>query len=62
MGPSVATGGAATKLAAARMAAGAGIAVLLTATDRIDAALAGERVGTWFEPAVRESAGRRFQV
>ena len=47
----VGTGGAATKLAAARMAAEAGIAVLLTATERVEAALAGERVGTWFEPA-----------
>jgi glutamate 5-kinase len=48
----VGTGGAATKLAAARMAAEAGIAVLLTATDRVEAALAGERIGTWFEPGV----------
>jgi glutamate 5-kinase len=48
----VGTGGAATKLAAARMAADAGIAVLLTATDRVEDALAGNRVGTWFE-AVR---------
>jgi glutamate 5-kinase len=46
----VGTGGAATKLAAARMAADHGIAVLLTATDRVESALAGERVGTWFEP------------
>lgn len=47
----VGTGGAATKLAAARMASEAGIAVLLTATDRAAEALAGDRVGTWFEPA-----------
>ncbi|RIX28213.1 glutamate 5-kinase [Amnibacterium setariae] len=47
----VGTGGAATKLAAARMAAEDGIAVLLTATERVEPALAGERVGTWFEPA-----------
>ncbi|WP_375407289.1 glutamate 5-kinase [uncultured Amnibacterium sp.] len=47
----VGTGGAATKLAAARMAADAGIAVLLTATDRVQEALSGERVGTWFEPS-----------
>jgi glutamate 5-kinase len=46
----VGTGGAATKLAAARMAADAGIAVLLTATERVQPALSGERVGTWFEP------------
>ena len=30
--------------------AAAGIAVLLTATDRVEDALAGERVGTWFQP------------
>ncbi|MFD1722211.1 glutamate 5-kinase [Amnibacterium endophyticum] len=46
----VGTGGAVTKLSAARLAADAGIAVLLTATDRVSSALAGERVGTWFEP------------
>ncbi|GAA2754427.1 glutamate 5-kinase [Amnibacterium kyonggiense] len=49
----VGTGGAATKLAAARMAADAGIAVLLTATQRVDDALEGGRVGTWFEPTLR---------
>ncbi|MGT2426767.1 glutamate 5-kinase [Amnibacterium kyonggiense] len=49
----VGTGGAATKLAAARMAADAGIAVLLTATQKVDDALDGARVGTWFEPARR---------
>jgi glutamate 5-kinase len=47
----VGTGGAATKLAAARTAADAGIAVLLTATERVQEALTGDRVGTWFEPA-----------
>lgn len=47
----VGTGGAATKLTAARTAAAAGIAVLLTATDRVGDALAGTRVGTWFQPA-----------
>jgi glutamate 5-kinase len=55
----VGTGGAATKLAAARMAAEAGIAVLLTATERVEAALAGERVGTWFEPGVLEAPLQR---
>jgi glutamate 5-kinase len=48
----VGTGGAATKLAAARTAADAGIAVLLTSTELVEQALAGTRVGTWFEPAV----------
>ena len=52
----VGTGGAATKLAAARMAADAGVAVLLTATEQVDAALTGQRVGTWFEPT-RPAAG-----
>jgi glutamate 5-kinase len=47
----VGTGGAATKLAAARSASAAGIAVLLTATEHVDAALTGQRIGTWFEPA-----------
>ncbi len=47
---SVGTGGAATKVAAARMAAAAGIGVVVTAATRLGAALAGEPVGTWFEP------------
>ena len=52
----VGTGGAATKLTAARMAAEAGVAVLLTATDLVEQALTGERVGTWFEPAPHPAA------
>jgi glutamate 5-kinase len=52
----VGTGGAATKLAAARMAAQDGIAVLLTATERVEDALAGDRVGTWFEPSASRIA------
>ena len=55
----VGTGGAATKLAAARMAADAGIAVLLTATDRVEAALTGARIGTWFAPASSASTPAR---
>ncbi len=47
---SLGTGGAATKVAAARMAAAAGIGVVVTAAARLGAALAGEPVGTWFEP------------
>ena len=50
----VGTGGMVTKIAAARIATGAGIPVILTATDQVDAALAGEPVGTWFR-----STGRR---
>lgn len=49
----VGTGGALTKVSAARHAAEAGSAVLLTSTGLVAAALAGERVGTWFAPAVR---------
>jgi glutamate 5-kinase len=46
----VGTGGAVTKVSAARHAADAGSAVLLTSTAQVAAALAGEPVGTWFAP------------
>ena len=46
---SVGTGGAATKVSAARVAAAAGIAVLVTSADLVDAALRGDEIGTWFE-------------
>ncbi len=46
----VGTGGANTKVKAARLAASAGTAVLVTATGLAAAALRGEQVGTWFEP------------
>ncbi|MGN7189949.1 MULTISPECIES: glutamate 5-kinase [unclassified Curtobacterium] len=49
----VGTGGAATKVAAARLAAEAGTAVLVTATGLVERALAGEQVGTFFHPAPR---------
>ena len=52
----VGTGGAATKLAAARSASDSGIAVLLTGTEHVAAALDGERVGTWFEPSAQQRA------
>jgi len=52
----VGTGGAATKVAAARHAAAAGIAVLLTATEHVARALDGDTVGTWFEPAADAAA------
>lgn len=48
---SVGTGGAVTKVSAARMATQAGIPTLLTATSLIGDVVAGETVGTWFEPA-----------
>ncbi len=47
----VGTGGATTKVAAARLAADAGIPVILTATAQVGEALTGHPVGTWFVPA-----------
>lgn len=47
---SVGTGGAATKVSAARLAAASGIGVLVTSADLVDEALRGEQIGTWFEP------------
>jgi glutamate 5-kinase len=46
----VGTGGAVTKVSAARHAAESGSAVLLTSTGLVRAALNGDPVGTWFEP------------
>jgi len=46
----VGTGGALTKVSAARQAAESGTAVLLTSTALVAQALRGEAVGTWFEP------------
>lgn len=47
---SVGTGGAATKVSAARLAAEAGVGVLVTSADLVGPALAGDDVGTWFAP------------
>ena len=47
---SVGTGGAATKVSAARLAAAAGIGVLVTSADLVGEALSGGAVGTWFAP------------
>ncbi|WP_194411501.1 glutamate 5-kinase [Microbacterium cremeum] len=47
---SVGTGGAATKVSAARLAAASGIGVLVTSADRVGEALAGAEIGTWFQP------------
>ncbi|HTN56613.1 MAG TPA: glutamate 5-kinase [Microbacterium sp.] len=49
---SVGTGGAATKVSAARMAAATGIGVLVTSADLVGRALEGAAIGTWFEPVV----------
>lgn len=46
----VGTGGAATKVSAARLASTAGVGVLVTSADLVASALAGEAVGTWFAP------------
>lgn len=50
---SVGTGGAATKVSAARMAASTGIGVLVTSADLVGKALDGAHIGTWFEPVVQ---------
>jgi glutamate 5-kinase len=47
---SVGTGGAATKVSAAKLAAASGIGVLVTSADLVAAALAGAEIGTWFDP------------
>lgn len=52
----VGTGGAETKVSAARIAAAAGTAVLITATPLVADALAGSEIGTWFEPALDRHA------
>lgn len=47
---SVGTGGAATKVSAARLAAASGIGVLVTSADLVGEALTGADIGTWFQP------------
>ncbi|WP_136706931.1 glutamate 5-kinase [Agromyces sp. H66] len=47
----VGTGGAETKVSAARIAAESGAAVLITATTLVAEALSGREVGTWFDAA-----------
>ncbi|UNK72214.1 glutamate 5-kinase [Microbacterium sp. H1-D42] len=49
---SVGTGGAATKVSAARLAAASGIGVLVTSADLVGKALEGAPIGTWFDPAI----------
>ena len=48
----VGTGGAVTKVSAARLATAAGIPTLVTGTWLVDEALQGQGPGTWFEAAV----------
>lgn len=45
----VGTGGAITKVSAAKLAGENGIAVLLTSAKEVEAALDGKDIGTWFE-------------
>jgi glutamate 5-kinase len=45
----VGTGGAETKVSAAKLANASGIPVLLTSTANVSVALEGQDVGTWFE-------------
>lgn len=47
---SIGTGGAATKVSAARLAAAAGVGVLVTGADLVRDALRGANIGTWFDP------------
>lgn len=47
---SVGTGGAATKVSAARLAAASGVGVLVTSADLVGDALEGRDIGTWFAP------------
>ncbi|KRV46399.1 gamma-glutamyl kinase [Wenjunlia vitaminophila] len=54
----VGVGGMVTKVEAARIAAGAGIPVVLTAASSAADALAGRATGTLFHPTGRRSAGR----
>jgi glutamate 5-kinase len=50
-GSGVGLGGASTKVAAAKLAAEAGIPVLLTEAPRVADALSGVELGTWFQAA-----------
>jgi glutamate 5-kinase len=56
----VGTGGMVTKVEAARIATGFGIPVVLTATALAGSVLAGEEVGTLFQPAEHRPAARLF--
>jgi glutamate 5-kinase len=56
----VGTGGMVTKVEAARIAAGAGVPVVLTAAVHASDALAGGPTGTLFHPTGRRTAGRRL--
>jgi glutamate 5-kinase len=59
-GSAVGTGGMASKLDAARIAASAGVPVLLAAAEDVVPALAGRPVGTAFPATTRRTAARLF--
>ncbi|KXO90601.1 glutamate 5-kinase [Tsukamurella pseudospumae] len=61
-GGALGTGGMASKLSAARLAADAGVPVLLTAAAVADRALDGADVGTVFRPRAVRLSARRFWV
>ena len=56
----VGTGGMATKVEAALMAAGAGVPVVVTSAEQAGPALAGEAVGTLFAAVGRRPSARQF--
>jgi glutamate 5-kinase len=56
----IGTGGMATKVEAAFIAAHAGVPVVVTSTSQAAAALAGEPVGTLFTPMGRRPSARQF--
>jgi glutamate 5-kinase len=56
----VGTGGMVTKVEAARIATGFGIAVVLTSASLAGEAVAGDEVGTLFHPVARRPAARLF--
>lgn len=59
-GGSLGTGGMASKLAAARLAADSGVPVLLAAAEQAAEALSGEAVGTVFTPRPERMSARRL--
>ena len=59
---SVGTGGAATKVSAAQLAAASGAGVLVTSADLVDAALNGAAIGTWFQPDPSPRLARTHDV
>ncbi|MDF0532327.1 glutamate 5-kinase [Tsukamurella sp. 8F] len=61
-GGALGTGGMASKLSAARLAADAGVPVLLTAAAMAERALGDARVGTVFRPRAARLSARRFWV